>query len=312
MPEQPLDNTNELPEEPADEQVGDPRNDQTPAEQEHGGTPAEPEQGGERADSAPVDATADAHAAPDEDVDAEALANAALEAAGSDAEDPTPEDVTPAEPEPTASTDDAEGELVISEDELAAVLAAANGDANEKPDSSADPDAPSAADTAADLDETERAMQEMLNAAADEGDSATDATAAAMEQMLADAHGLAADATESPAEAAAPPPAEPPPGSAPLELPSFEAGLSEADLASLDLLNDVDLDVKIELGRTDMYIEDVLGLGVGSVVELDKLAGDPVDIYVNEKLVARGEVLVLNDNFCVRINDIVSPIPELD
>jgi len=70
--------------------------------------------------------------------------------------------------------------------------------------------------------------------------------------------------------------------------------------------------VKIELGRTYMYIEDVLRLGTGSVVELDKLAGDPVDIYVNDRLIARGEVLVLNDNFCVRINDIDSPIPELD
>ena len=73
-----------------------------------------------------------------------------------------------------------------------------------------------------------------------------------------------------------------------------------------------ELDVKIELGRTEMYIEDVLGLAPGSVVELDKAAGDPVDIFVNERLVARGEVLVLNDSFCVRINDILSPIPELE
>jgi flagellar motor switch protein FliN/FliY len=61
-----------------------------------------------------------------------------------------------------------------------------------------------------------------------------------------------------------------------------------------------------------MYIEDVLGLAPGSVVELDKAAGDPVDIFVNDRLVARGEVLVLNENFCVRVNDILSPIPELD
>jgi len=83
-------------------------------------------------------------------------------------------------------------------------------------------------------------------------------------------------------------------------------------VTSMDLLDDVQLDVKIELGRTGMYIEDVLRLGVGSVVELDKLAGDPVDIYVNDRLIARGEVLVLNENFCVRINDIHSPIPELE
>ncbi|MCA9244727.1 MAG: flagellar motor switch protein FliN [Phycisphaerales bacterium] len=80
----------------------------------------------------------------------------------------------------------------------------------------------------------------------------------------------------------------------------------------LGLLDDVELDVRIELGRTDMYIEDVLRLGEGSVVQLDKNAGDPVDIYVNDRLVARGEVLVLNENFCVRINDILSPMPEVE
>ena len=69
------------------------------------------------------------------------------------------------------------------------------------------------------------------------------------------------------------------------------------------------LQVKIELGRTRMLVEDVLRLADGAVVELDKLAGDPVDVYVNERHVARGEVLVLNDNFCVRINEILeSPV----
>ena len=68
------------------------------------------------------------------------------------------------------------------------------------------------------------------------------------------------------------------------------------------------LHVKIELGRTRMLVEDVLKLGEGAVVELDKLAGDPVDIFVNDRPVARGEVLVLNDNFCVRINEILAPV----
>lgn len=99
---------------------------------------------------------------------------------------------------------------------------------------------------------------------------------------------------------------------APYAPPDLEAGATPAPTASIDLLDDVELDVKIELGRTTMYIEDVLRLGVGSVVPLDKLAGDPVDIYVNDRLIARGEVLVLNDNFCVRINDIRAPIPELE
>jgi len=80
--------------------------------------------------------------------------------------------------------------------------------------------------------------------------------------------------------------------------------------AGIDLLSDVDLHVSIELGRTEMLVEDVLKLQNGSVVELDKLAGDPVDVYVNGRLVARGEVLVLNDNFCIRISEIVDNLQE--
>ena len=101
-----------------------------------------------------------------------------------------------------------------------------------------------------------------------------------------------------------------PPGSAPrpFSLPSFGSPASGSKPEAIDLLGDVNLNVKIELGRTRMLVEDVLRLGEGSVVELDKLAGDPVDIYVNDRHVARGEVLVLNDNFCVRINEIVSPV----
>lgn len=77
---------------------------------------------------------------------------------------------------------------------------------------------------------------------------------------------------------------------------------------SIDMLSDVDLEVTIELGRTQMLVEDVLKLAEGSVVELDKLAGDPVDVYVNGRHVARGEVLVLNDNFCIRISEIVADL----
>lgn len=94
------------------------------------------------------------------------------------------------------------------------------------------------------------------------------------------------------------------------DLPAFEKAISSAQASSIDLLRDVDLNVKIELGRSRMLVEDVLKLAEGSVVELDKLAGDPVDVFVNDRLVARGEVLVLNDNFCVRVNEIVSAIKE--
>jgi len=83
------------------------------------------------------------------------------------------------------------------------------------------------------------------------------------------------------------------------QLASIEGG------EGIDILSDVDLKVKIELGRTRMLVEDVLKLSDGSVVELDKLAGDPVDIFVNDRHVARGEVLILNDNFCVRVSEIL-------
>lgn len=101
-------------------------------------------------------------------------------------------------------------------------------------------------------------------------------------------------------------------GGAAMDLPEFEpdraaGGSATAATAAIDLLNDVELNVTIELGRAQMLIEDVLKLGEGSVVELDKLAGDPVDVLVNDRLVARGEVLVLNDNFCVRISEIIAP-----
>ncbi|MEX0655205.1 MAG: flagellar motor switch protein FliN [Phycisphaeraceae bacterium] len=79
---------------------------------------------------------------------------------------------------------------------------------------------------------------------------------------------------------------------------------------SLELLGDVELDVMIELGRTEMLVEDVLKLQSGSVVELDKLAGDPVDVYVNGRLIARGEVLVLNDNFCIRISEVLADLEQ--
>ena len=94
------------------------------------------------------------------------------------------------------------------------------------------------------------------------------------------------------------------------ELPDFSNLLAEAAACSIDMLNDVELDVKIELGRTELTVEEVLHLSEGSVVELNKLAGDPVDVLVNEQLIARGEILVVNDNFCVRLNEIIPGVSE--
>ena len=76
---------------------------------------------------------------------------------------------------------------------------------------------------------------------------------------------------------------------------------------SIDLLMDVSMRVSVELGRSRLTVEEVLQLGPGSVVELDKLAGEPVDILVNERLIARGEVVVVDENFGVRVTEIVSP-----
>jgi flagellar motor switch protein FliN/FliY len=103
-----------------------------------------------------------------------------------------------------------------------------------------------------------------------------------------------------------------PQAAGPADVPQFVPEPSPQALTDISLLDDVELNVKIELGRTQMPIEDVLRLAEGSVIELDKLAGDPVDIFVNERLVARGEVLVLNENFCVRVNDIVSALSEAE
>jgi len=97
-----------------------------------------------------------------------------------------------------------------------------------------------------------------------------------------------------------------PSGLAAFELRELSGEPPSTESATLELLSDVHLDLKIELGRTHMYLEDVLKLRKGSVVPLDKLAGDPVDIYVNERLIARGEVLVLNDNFCVRVGELIA------
>ncbi|MDA0294659.1 MAG: flagellar motor switch protein FliN [Planctomycetota bacterium] len=93
-------------------------------------------------------------------------------------------------------------------------------------------------------------------------------------------------------------------------LPDFDDGLANPAASGIGMLGDVDLDVRIELGRTSMLVDDVLKLAPGCVVELDKAAGDPVDIFVNGRHVARGEVLVLNENFCVRVSEIVGGMPE--
>ncbi|MBW7858653.1 MAG: flagellar motor switch protein FliN [Leptonema sp. (in: Bacteria)] len=91
-----------------------------------------------------------------------------------------------------------------------------------------------------------------------------------------------------------------------VEFPSISTTVQGLASPNLDLLLDVQMTVTVELGRTKKYIKEILLLGEGSILELDKLAGEPVDLLVNGKLIAKGEVVVIDENFGVRVTDIVS------
>jgi flagellar motor switch protein FliN/FliY len=91
------------------------------------------------------------------------------------------------------------------------------------------------------------------------------------------------------------------------EFQQLQQPVAGSESRNIDLLMDVDLPIAIELGRTKMSIADILGLGPGSVVELNKLAGEPVDLLVNQRVVARGEVVVVDENFGLRITQLMTP-----
>ena len=91
----------------------------------------------------------------------------------------------------------------------------------------------------------------------------------------------------------------------PYNLGALTPGADNSPRQPIDLVGEVEMDLRIELGRTQMRLEEVLHLRGGSVVALDKLAGDPVDVFANGRLIARGEVLVMNDNFCIRVTELV-------
>ncbi len=82
---------------------------------------------------------------------------------------------------------------------------------------------------------------------------------------------------------------------------------NDPEPANIGLIMDVPLHVTVELGRRRMLVKDVLELGKGSLIELDKLAGEPVDVFVNGKLIAKGEVVVIDENFGVKVTSIVTP-----
>lgn len=89
-------------------------------------------------------------------------------------------------------------------------------------------------------------------------------------------------------------------------------GGASNSVQSLDFILDIPLKVTVELGRSKMAVRDILQLSQGSVVELSKFAGEPLEVLVNDKLIARGEVVVVNEKFGIRLTDIISPVERIE
>lgn len=102
-----------------------------------------------------------------------------------------------------------------------------------------------------------------------------------------------------------------PPNVQPVQFANLQMGHSGGESGNIGLIMDVFMEMTVELGRTRKLIKEILGMGEGTIIELDKLAGEPVDILVNHKLIAKGEVVVIDENFGVRVTEIVSPIERM-
>jgi flagellar motor switch protein FliN/FliY len=104
-----------------------------------------------------------------------------------------------------------------------------------------------------------------------------------------------------------PPPATAPsPSPAPASFPSLDGGGAAPAPKNIDFILDIPMQVTVQVGSTKMVIRELLQLGQGSVIELEKLAGEPMEVLVNNKLVARGEVVVVNEKFGIRLTDVIS------
>jgi flagellar motor switch protein FliN/FliY len=90
------------------------------------------------------------------------------------------------------------------------------------------------------------------------------------------------------------------------------AARAQSTVQSLDFILDIPLKVSVELGRTRLPIREILQLSQGSVVELSKFAGEPLEVLVNDRLIARGEVVVVNEKFGIRLTDIISPVERIE
>ena len=205
---------------------------------------------------------------------------------------PTPATATsPAESAPTADAPPADRNEALNQDEIEAILKNDTSDpAPAKPNAPTADSTPAASETppakatppanpappSAKSAETPRRQPIAANVDDDDAISQGD-----IEFLLKQAEGALASADSTQPSL--------PGGASRFELKQFGGTAANDENATLDLIRDVELDVRIELGRTNMYLDDVLRLSKGSVVPLDKLAGDPVDVFVNGRLVARGE-----------------------
>jgi len=102
-----------------------------------------------------------------------------------------------------------------------------------------------------------------------------------------------------------------PPNVQPVQFANLQGAGAQGEQGNIGLLMDVYMELTVELGRTRKLIREILGIGEGTIIELDKLAGEPVDILVNHKLIAKGEVVVIDENFGVRVTEIVSPMQRM-
>jgi len=152
-------------------------------------------------------------------------------------------------------------------------------------------------------DDWAAAMQEQADTEASDDGAAEDDWAAAMNEQ-AEAEKVAADLQAAADEADSPYQAKP----ASQLFPDFGAqGGAGGGSAELDMILDIPVQITVELGRTKLSIRNLLQLAHGSVVELDGLAGEPMDVLVNGTLIAQGEVVVVNEKFGIRLTDIITP-----
>lgn len=151
------------------------------------------------------------------------------------------------------------------------------------------------ADDSVDAANVQDPSMDFANAAAPESETEDESAPEVEEKVTTDPAGDAEQAQAHPAE-----------------FPQFGRGAQTKVPRNIDLLMDVKLPVSIELGRATLPISEILEWGQGSVIELDRLAGEPVDLMVNHKLVARGEVVVVDEKFGLRITSLISPRERLE